>query len=278
MHSGSCLPAIVRGGALAAADTYIDGQWTSDDLVSLLRIFCRNLNRNGLSHAWIERIGSGAARIKHRFSANSRAGSRRNIAQHYDLGNDFFTLFLDSSLMYSSGVYESPDVSLEDASRAKLERICRVLDLQPGDHVLEIGTGWGGFALYAAREFGCRVTTTTISRNQHAYVEQRIDASGLDGRIELLQLDYRDLTGTYDKLVSIEMIEAVGERYLGTFFRQCDRLLRPQGKLLVQAITMPDQRYDRYRRSVDFIQAYVFPGGHLPSVGRCSRSLESIPN
>jgi cyclopropane-fatty-acyl-phospholipid synthase len=256
---------IALGGSLGAAEAYVRVYWETDDLFAALRLFVLNA-------AVLSSLDTGGARLLAPARAawrwtrrNTRTGSRRNIAAHYDLSNEFFTLMLDPTMTYSSGVFDTPEASLQDASTAKYERICRKLQLSPQDHVLEIGSGWGGFAIHAAREYGCRVTTTTISRQQHAEAQRRILAAGVSDRVHLLLQDYRDLTGGYDKLVSIEMIEAVGEKMLATFFRQCSRLLRPQGMMVLQAITMPDHRYDEYRRSIDFINRYVFPGGFLPS-------------
>ena len=209
----------------------------------------------------------------HALRRNSRAGSRRNIAAHYDLGNDFFRLFLDETLMYSAATYEHPQQSLHDAQLARLDRICHRLELKPTDHLLEIGTGWGGLALHAARHFGCRVTTTTISREQWKLARERVCEAGLQDRIEVLCQDYRDLEGRYDKLVSIEMIEAIGHAYYDTYFARCSQLLKPEGAMLLQAITIPDQRYERARRSVDFIQRYIFPGSCIPSVAALTQSI-----
>ena len=211
--------------------------------------------------------------ITHLMRPNTSAGSRRNIAAHYDLGNDFFSLFLDETLAYSCAIFPAGDSTLMQASTAKFDRICRKLELTPEDHLLEIGAGWGGFALHAAREYGCRVTTTTISRRQYEFARERIQAAGLAHRVTVLKDDYRMLRGSYDKLASIEMIEAVGHRNLDTYFRVCSELLKPRGMMLLQAIIIPDQRYDRYRRSVDFIQRYIFPGGCLPSVGAICNSV-----
>jgi cyclopropane-fatty-acyl-phospholipid synthase len=214
----------------------------------------------------------------HWLNRNTRGGSRRNISAHYDLGNDFFRLFLDPTMMYSSAIFEPATLSLEQAQCVRLERICRRLDLGPGDHLLEIGTGWGGMAIHAARQYGCRVTTTTISRQQHELARERIAEAGLEDRITLLLEDYRDLKGEYDKLVSIEMIEAVGHEYYETYFGQCGRLLKDAGLMLLQAITITDQRYDAARRSVDFIQRHIFPGSTIPSVtamlSACTRSSD----
>jgi cyclopropane-fatty-acyl-phospholipid synthase len=197
---------------------------------------------------------------------NTRHGSRRNIAAHYDLGNELFRLFLDDRLMYSSAIFASDDESLETASERKLRRICEKLDLRPEDHVVEIGTGWGGFAIYAAGRYGCRVTTTTISAEQHALASERIAAVGLADRVTVLLQDYRDLGGRYDKLVSIEMVEAIGHQYLETYLAKCAGLLKPDGLALIQAITIEDHRYRRALASVDFIKRHVFPGSFIPSV------------
>jgi cyclopropane-fatty-acyl-phospholipid synthase len=204
---------------------------------------------------------------------NTIRGSRRNIAAHYDLGNEFFSSFLDETMDYSCGIFERPDSTLEEAAFAKHDRICRKLELGPEDHLLEIGCGWGGFAIHAARRCGCRVTATTISRRQHELATQRVREAGLDGQVKVVQEDYRHLRGVYDKLVSVEMIEAVGAKYFDTYFRVCCNLLKPKGMMLLQAITIADQSYEAYRRSVDFIQRYVFPGGLLPSVEAMCRSV-----
>jgi cyclopropane-fatty-acyl-phospholipid synthase len=209
----------------------------------------------------------------HAFRRNTENGSRANIAAHYDLSNEFFELFLDDTMMYSCGVFERPEATLREASIAKIDRICRKLELSPRDHLLEIGTGWGGFAIHAAREYGCRVTTTTISRAQHDLAAKRIRDAGLEDRITLLFQDYRKLTGVYDKLVSIEMIEAVGHHYYDDYFRSCSALLAPGGRMCIQAITIADQLYESARRSVDFIQRYIFPGSCIPSVTALCSSM-----
>jgi cyclopropane-fatty-acyl-phospholipid synthase len=203
---------------------------------------------------------------------NTKRGSRRNIEAHYDLGNDFFQLFLDETMSYSCAVFDDETTALADASREKIDRICRKLDLQPSDHLLEIGTGWGELAIHAASRYGCRVTTTTISRQQRDLAEQRVREAGLSDSVDVLLADYRDLTGTYDKVVSVEMIEAVGADYLDTFFQQCGSRLAPGGRMVIQAITVPDARYAEYLRSVDFIQQDVFPGSCLVSLGAMVRS------
>ncbi|GAB4158654.1 MAG: cyclopropane-fatty-acyl-phospholipid synthase family protein [Planctomycetaceae bacterium] len=253
------------GGSLGASESFLDGEWTCDDLTALLRLFGRNLELSDEMDRGLPRMAKWVATLAHKLRANTRRGAQRNIQDHYDLSNDFFSLFLDERMMYSCAYFETPDVSLETASTAKLETICRKLQLSPADHVLEIGTGWGGFAEYAARHFGCRVTTTTISREQYDYAQQKINAAGLSDRVEILLKDYRDLSGRYHKLVSIEMIEAVGHKFLGTFFGKCGELLSDDGLMLIQGITMPEQRYRQYLRSVDFIQRFVFPGACLTS-------------
>jgi cyclopropane-fatty-acyl-phospholipid synthase len=257
---------VVREGALGAAASYIDGHWKADDLTKLLRIFVRNLPVTDGMEKGAARLAKPLRRAARWMQRNTMAGSRRNIEAHYDLSNDFFALFLDPTMTYSCGIFESPESSMYDASVAKLDRICRKLDLQPHHRIVEIGTGWGSFALHAARHYGCHVTTTTISTEQHDLARQRIEEAGLEDRITLLKQDYRTLEGQFDRLVSIEMIEAVGHQFLPAFFEQCNRLLKPDGSMLLQAITMPDQRYARYRQSVDFIQKYVFPGSCCPSL------------
>ncbi|MBN2132100.1 MAG: class I SAM-dependent methyltransferase [Sedimentisphaerales bacterium] len=261
------------GGSLGAAEAYIRGHWTCDHLVDLVRIFCRNAAVAGDLERGPARILSPLARIAHRLRRNTSSGSRRNIAAHYDLGNEFFSLFLDQTMAYSCAVFPTAESSLKEASVNKFDRVCRKLNLTADDHVLEIGSGWGGFALHAARTYGCRVTTTTISRKPYEYTRRQIEAAGLVDRVTTLCEDYRALKGSFDKLVSIEMIEAVGHQYFDTFFRTCSQRLKPHGMMLLQAIVIPDQRYDRYRRSVDFIQRYIFPGGCLPSIGAICRSL-----
>ncbi len=254
------------GGSVGAGEAYMQGYWSTDDLTAVMRIILQNRDvLDGMETGWA-RLTEPVRKMLHWAARNTRSGSRRNIRAHYDLGNDFFKLFLDPTMMYSSAIFEREGMSLEAASIAKLDRICRKLDLKPDDHVMEIGTGWGGFALHAARHYGCHVTTTTISPSQHDVARERVAAAGLNERITLLQKDYRDLTGQYDRLVSIEMIEAVGHQYYDTFFRKCSELLKPEGAMLLQAITIADQRYEAAKKSVDFIQRYIFPGSCIPSV------------
>lgn len=256
----------VLGGALSFADAYIHGEWDCDDLTGLFRIFVRNLNQADQFDGGLAGVVGLGQRLFHWWRSNSRSGSRKNIGAHYDLGNDFFKLWLDETMAYSSGIFAHPEGSLRDASEEKIDRVCRKLALRPNDHLLEIGTGWGGLAIHAASHYGCRVTTTTISQEQAAVARERIQKAGLSDRITLLTTDYRDLTGQFDKLVSIEMIEAVGYQYFDTYFRKIGELLRPDGSAVLQAIVMPERRYKQYLGGVDFIQRYVFPGGCLPSI------------
>ncbi len=258
--------AVAFGGTVGAGEAYMDGLWRCDDLVGVGRLLLRNRTALDRVEGGLARISAPLRSLMHRMRRNNRTGSRRNIAAHYDLGNAFYRLWLDPTLMYSCALFERPDATLEQASVAKLERICRKLDLGPTDEVLEIGTGWGGFALHAASRYGCRVTTATISEQQFELARARVDEAGLQDRVQVLLRDYRDLEGQYDKVVSIEMVEAVGADHLQTYFRQCARLLKPCGAMLLQAITIADQRYREALREVDFVQKHIFPGGFLPSV------------
>ena len=267
---------LVFGGSLGAAKAYIRGYWDCDDLVGLVRIFCRNAGVSSNLERGAARLLSPLNTLAHRLRRNTRSGSRRNIIAHYDLGNEFFSLFLDETMAYSCAIFPRAESTLYEASVAKFDRICRKLELTADDHVLEIGSGWGGFAIHAAQRYGCRVTTTTISPRQVEFIRRQVEAAGLGERIAVLCGDYRALAGSYDKLVSIEMIEAVGHEYLDTYFRTCSDRLKPHGMMLLQAIVIPDQRYDQYRRSADFIQRYVFPGGCLPSIGAICRSLGRV--
>jgi cyclopropane-fatty-acyl-phospholipid synthase len=255
------------GGSVGAAEGYIDGDCECDDLTSLVRLFIRDAKTASRLDSASSALARLASRVAHSLRANTRSGSRRNIREHYDLGNDFFSLWLDETLAYSSGIFLSPHATLEEASVEKFDRVCRKLDLRSSDSLLEIGSGWGGFAMHAAREYGCRVTTTTISPSQHALVVQRIAAAGLSDRVTVLLEDYRDLDDRFDKLASIEMIEAVGYRNLNAFFGKCGELLKPNGICVLQAITLPERNLRTYLRSPDFIQRHVFPGGFLPTMG-----------
>ncbi len=257
----------VLGGSVSVTESYMRGDWECADLTALFRIFARNQTATERLDGGLSRLAALGQRLFHWARANTRAGSRKNIAAHYDLGNDFYRLWLDDTMAYSCAVFAGPETSLQQASKEKFDRVCRKLQLMPADEVLEIGTGWGGFALHAAGNFGCQVTTTTISREQFEFARRRIEDAGLADSVTLLQQDYRDLQGRFDKLVSIEMIEAVGYRYLDRFFEQCGGLLRSDGSLVLQGIIMPDRGYEAYLKSSGFLQRYIFPGGCLPSLG-----------
>jgi cyclopropane-fatty-acyl-phospholipid synthase len=266
------------GGDRGLGESYVDGDWSSPDLVALLRVALRNagqFNRLNGAWSWLSRQRS---RLAHWIRANTPIGSRRNIAAHYDLGNEFFRLFLDEDLVYSAAWYESPSDTLERAQRQKLDRICRRLGLGPGDHLLEIGTGWGAFAEHAATRYGCRVTTTTISREQHDYARERFAALGEAGRrIHLLFDDYRDLRGRFDRIASIEMFEAVGLAHYDDFFSTCDRLLAPDGAILLQTIAVAEQDFGRtYGRGEDWMQGHVFPGSELACLSEVLRSVGRV--
>jgi len=266
---------LLTGGSIGAAEAYVAGDWSSPDLVALLRFFTRNIDRMNEFEDRFSWITKPALKGLHWLNRNTRDGSRKNISAHYDLGNDLFETFLDSTMMYSSAIYPREESTLEEAAVHKLDTICRKLDLQPGDRVIEIGTGWGGFAIHAAKHYGCHVTTTTISKEQLELARKRVLKEGLEDRITLLFDDYRDLAGQFDKLVSIEMIEAVGPQFLDSYFSQIHALLKPDGLALVQAINMPEQRYERALKNVDFIQRFIFPGSFIPSFGTI---LESVRN
>jgi len=256
---------IAFGGSMGGAEAYMLGKWTTPNLLELVRLMCINidfLNQLDGSTPLLQRAGD---KLFHWLNRNTEKQARENISRHYDLSNDFFALFLDPQMMYSAAIFERADTGLDEAAVHKLDVICRKLELKPGDHLLEIGTGWGGLAVHAARHYGCRVTTTTISREQYETACQRVRDEGLEDRVTLLFEDYRRLEGSYDKLVSVEMIEAVGHQYYDQYFSLCSSLLKDDGLMLLQAITIPDQRYEYARRSVDFIQRYIFPGGSLPS-------------
>ncbi len=266
VHDPAFFREVTLNGSVGAGEAYMDGLWDCDDLVTLIRILVRNRDHLDRMEGGLARLGSWAMRAWHGAMRNTRSGSRRNIAAHYDLGNDLFSLFLDENLMYSSALFVDESESLEIASTRKLDRICTKLGLQPQHRVVEIGTGWGGFALHAARHYGCHVTTTTISREQHDLARSRIDAAGLSDRVTLLLADYRDLQGRYDRLVSIEMIEAIGHQYLDTYFRKVGSLLGDDGMGLIQAITIEDHRYRQALKAVDFIKRHIFPGSFIPSI------------
>ncbi|SEI10814.1 cyclopropane-fatty-acyl-phospholipid synthase [Rheinheimera pacifica] len=264
---------MVMAGSVGGGEAYIYGWWRCDNLTALVRIFALNLATLDKLDSTITRLGRPLLKLLNWRNRNSKQQARKNIAAHYDLGNDMYRLFLDNSMMYSSAVYPDAAADLAQAQLHKLQMICEKLQLKPDDHLIEIGTGWGSMAIFAAQHYGCKVTTTTISQQQYDYAKARIEALGLQQQITLLLDDYRDLTGQYDKLVSIEMIEAVGEDYLDTYFEKCASLLKPDGLMVLQAITIVDQRYSQYVREVDFIKRYVFPGGCLPSVSRMTDAI-----
>jgi cyclopropane-fatty-acyl-phospholipid synthase len=274
VHDPGLYRALALRGTVGAAESYMDGCWTADDLTTLVRIIARNREILGAMNRGATRVPRVGLRALHALRRNSRTGSRRNIAAHYDLGNDFFALFLDPSWTYSCAIFDDPEASLEEASIAKYDRACKKLELVAEDHVLEIGGGWGGFALHAAGRYGCRVTTITLSREQHELASLRVARAGLAGRVDVRLEDYRHVRGTYDKLASIEMIEAVGHRYFDQFFRICSERLRPRGLMLLQAILTPDQGYETSLRNVDFVKRYIFPGGQLPSLGSIAASMK----
>lgn len=260
----------ISGGSIAAGETFADGIWQTTNLTAVIRFFARNMDAVDEVEKRFTWLSKPVNHIKHWANKNSKDQSKKNIAAHYDLGNALYTEFLDDSMMYSSAIYPTPDATLAEAQQHKLKTICDKLQLAETDHLIEIGTGWGSLAVYAAKHYGCRVTTTTISEEQFSWAQEKIKQNGLEDKITLLKKDYRDLEGTYDKLVSIEMIEAVGKEYLKTFFETCDRLLKPSGLMLLQSITINDQRYASYSSGVDFIQRYIFPGGFLPSMQKIS--------
>jgi len=276
VHNERFFRRVLFGGDVSAGEAWMDGDWSSPDLVSVVRLAVRNLARMEGRNWLLNAFSRGTDALRHRLRGNSITGSRRNIRAHYDLSNDFFRIFLDRGMMYSCAFFASEDDSLEAAQFQKLDRICRKLRLGPEDHVLEIGTGWGGFAEHAVQQYGCRVTTTTISERQYQHARRRFDSIAGGDRIELLQEDYRNLRGRYDKLVSIEMFEAVGLPYYDDFFGACDRLLRPDGCMLLQTITINEQTFRAYRRRADFIQKHIFPGCELASVSEVLRSLARV--
>lgn len=265
IHDNSVYRQLLFGGSISLADSYINGEWDTDDLTGLIRLAARNLAVLNQLENRFAGISKTFERANHKLRSNDKSGSKSNILAHYDLGNDMYQYFLDDTMMYSSAVYKNDNATLAEAQQHKLALICERLQLTAEDHVIEIGTGWGGFAIYAAKHYGCQITTTTISDAQYEEAQRRVKAAGLTDKVTLLKQDYRELTGQYDKLVSIEMIEAVGHEYLPIFFATCNSLLKPTGLMVLQAITFNDQNYQDYIESVDFIQTHIFPGGCLLS-------------
>ncbi|MBT8071596.1 MAG: cyclopropane-fatty-acyl-phospholipid synthase family protein [Gammaproteobacteria bacterium] len=254
------------GGSIGAGEAWMQGYWECDNLVNLVRLMVRNRDTLDEMEGPLTFFVRPLRKLFHLVNRNTRRGAKRNIAAHYDLGNDFFALWLDRSMMYSCAIFEPADISLAEAQQVRLDRVCQRLDLQAGDHLVEIGSGWGALALHAAQNYGCRVTTVTISSQQYALAKQRVEEAGLADLITIKMQDYRDLEGQYDKLVSLEMIEAIGADQYDTYFAKCANLLKPGGRMLIQTITIEDDRFESYRKNVDFIQRYIFPGGCVPSV------------
>lgn len=265
---------LVFGGNIGLGEAWTDGDWDSDDLTGVLELFIHNmeaLKKSGLTSAIAKRIVNVVGHAKNK---NTKEGSRRNIHAHYDLGNEFYSLFLDeATMMYSCAIFQNPEDSLAEAQLNKIDRLIELADIRPEHHVLEIGCGWGGFAIEAARRTGCRITAITISKEQYDYAKKRVHSEGLENQIEILMVDYRDLEGQFDRIVSIEMLEAVGHAFYGTYLERCDHLLKPNGRVVLQVITIPDQRYDAYRANPDWIQKHIFPGGMLPSLTELSKAM-----
>ena len=267
---------IAFSGSIGAGEAYMLGYWTADNLTNVVRLMVINQNVMDSLEGGYQWLTKPLLKVLHWLNSNTTEGSRKNIAAHYDLGNYFFALWLDPSMMYSSAMFDASTTTLQAASELKLKTICNKLDLKPTDHVIEIGTGWGGFAIYAATHYGCKVTTTTISQQQYALAKSRVEQAGLQGQITLLLEDYRHLAGQYDKLVSIEMVEAVGHQFYNTYFAKVSQLLKADGLALIQAITITDQRYESAIKSVDFIQRYIFPGSNIPSNTALLNSITKV--
>jgi cyclopropane-fatty-acyl-phospholipid synthase len=272
IHRWRFFSRLLRRADVGAGEAFVDGDWSTSNLVQLTRLFLRNETELAPANV-LGAIGRFRDRLAHLLRSNTRAQARRNIHAHYDLSNHFYALFLDPSMTYSSALFDRPGLGLEAAQRRKYRRLAAWAGLQPGHDVLEIGCGWGGFAEYAAGELGCRVTAITLSEEQASFARRRMIAAGLSDRVQIEVEDYRDVGGEYDAVISIEMLEAVGHQFLDGYFGACDRVLRPGGRMVLQTITIPDQVYDRYRRGTDWIRAYIFPGGHLPSLGAIQDSL-----
>ncbi|CAN5347781.1 cyclopropane-fatty-acyl-phospholipid synthase family protein [soil metagenome] len=270
-------------GDIGFAESYMDGDWHTDNIGDIIKWFIINLNYNPiLTGKGIRKYAINfmrlANKLYHSTRKNTIEGSRKNISEHYDLGNDFYKLFLDKTMTYSSAIFESPDQSLEDAQTEKYDRLCREIDLKADDHLLEIGSGWGGFALHAAKNYGCRITTITISEEQFKFAKARFEREGLQNKIDIRMQDYRTLEGTFDKVVSIEMLEAVGHEYLPVYFKKVDELLKPNGTIALQVITSGEKRYGEFRKDVDFIQKHIFPGSQTPSISAIQDAINKVSN
>jgi cyclopropane-fatty-acyl-phospholipid synthase len=276
IHNPRVFSSFLLGGPVAGAESYVRGEWDSPNLLQVVRFMAANINQLQRSQRWSSKLTYPAKWLGRLLSRNTLKGSKENISAHYDLGNDLFEQFLDPSMMYSAAIFPEPHSTLEHAQQHRLKVICQKLDLKSTDTLLEIGTGWGALAEFAAREYGCQVVTTTISEQQFLAAKERIERAGLQNKVTLLKKDYRQLEGQFDKLVSIEMIEAVGKEYLNTYLQQCNRLLKNDGAMLLQAITMPDQKYGNYCKGQDFIQKHIFPGGHLPSLGHLQNRVGKL--
>ncbi|WP_390903537.1 class I SAM-dependent methyltransferase [Vibrio paucivorans] len=273
VHDSSFYRQATHNGSIGAAEAYIEGKWSSPHLTHVIQIMARHQTQLDQLDSNVRWLNTAKNWLLRKRNANNESGSKRNILAHYDLGNELYTRFLDNSMQYSSAIYSRDATDLTLAQQNKMRTICERLELTSTDKVIEIGTGWGGQAIFMAQNYGCHVTTTTISDAQHEYAQSKVKELGLGENITLLKQDYRQLTGQYDKLVSIEMIEAVGHEYLPTFFDTCSRLLKDDGKMLIQSITIADGRYEKYRKGVDFIQKYIFPGGCLPSIAVISNNI-----
>ncbi|MDA0116832.1 SAM-dependent methyltransferase [Vibrio sp. T11.5] len=269
---------LLKGGSIAAGEAYMDGWWDSPDLTALMELMAVNLATLDSIEGQSSILSRISYQIGHWFNRNTEKNAAKNISAHYDLSNELYETFLDKEMLYSAAIFNTESDSLEQAQLNKMERLCQQLELSSDDQVIEIGTGWGGMAIYMAEKYGCHVTTTTISEQQYQYAKQKIIDKGLEHKITLLKQDYRKLKGHYDKLVSIEMIEAVGKEYLGSYIKKCQSLLRPKGLMAIQAITIADQRYDYYSNNVDFIQKYIFPGGFLPSITALTQATTAHSN
>lgn len=275
IHNPRFYRRVVTEGDLGVAQSLIDGDITCNDLTNLVQLFVRNMDLTDRLESPGARVIRQFKRIGHWLRRNTIGRSRKNIEAHYDLGNDFYALWLDPTMNYSSGIFKSREDSMETASIEKMDRLCRRLDLQPSDHLLEIGTGWGALACYAAEHYGCQVTTTTISQQQFELASRRVRDRGLEDKVKVISKDYRDLQGQYDKIVTVEMIEAVGHQFYSSFFEKCKSLLTPEGQMMMQAIVIADHRYESHIRNVDFISQYIFPGGSLPSISELTSTASA---